>query len=249
MRRSSLNDGWSVRAKTNSFAEMISVPGSEPEPVTLPHDALIGAERSPPGNAATGISPRGPGRTRRPRVPAEDAAAPSPEFKGVYRDAFVHVNDSLVAHRRAGIRTSPSSGPPGAFRKPTRRGSRPTAHDDSRWYSGAGIYRSVWLLQAGRVHLVPGSLQVLTPRSTTTWPRWWSRRGAEPVHGALGRRAPRRDARRRRLGRRRGRSNGHDGAGDVLTARQRLCVPAPRRWGPDDPTSTAAGSPWWRRDR
>ena len=60
------------------------------------------------------------------------------------------------------------------------------AHDDSRWYSGAGIYRSVWLLQAGRVHLVPGGLQLVTPEiDDDVAVVAVERRGAQPVHRDL----------------------------------------------------------------
>src|SRR2546423_327935 len=37
------------------------------------------------------------------------------------------------------------------------------AGNDSRWSSGAGIYRNVWLLQSGRLHLAPETLDVRTP--------------------------------------------------------------------------------------
>ena len=37
-----------------------------------------------------------------------------------------------------------------------------SAVPNSRWYSGAGIYRPVWQLTAGRTYIVPGSLRVTT---------------------------------------------------------------------------------------
>ena len=57
MRRTSFNDGWTVGPKANSFTEMIVGPGSEPAQVTLPHDAMIGTERSPAGHAVDGVLP------------------------------------------------------------------------------------------------------------------------------------------------------------------------------------------------
>src|SRR5580698_8044377 len=51
MRRTPFNDGWTVGPKANSFMEMIVGSGSEPELVTLPHDAMIRTERSAAGHA------------------------------------------------------------------------------------------------------------------------------------------------------------------------------------------------------
>ena len=59
MRRTPFNDGWTVGTKANSFAEMIVGSGSAPAQVTLPHDAMIGTERSPAGHAATAYFPSG----------------------------------------------------------------------------------------------------------------------------------------------------------------------------------------------
>ena len=59
MRRIPFNDGWTVGPKANSFMEMIVGPGSEPARVTLPHDAMIGTERTPAGHAATAFFPSG----------------------------------------------------------------------------------------------------------------------------------------------------------------------------------------------
>src|ERR1700744_2953444 len=59
MRRTAFNDGWTVGSTTNSFAELVMGAGSEPTPVTLPHDAVIGLERSPEGRAANGFFPGG----------------------------------------------------------------------------------------------------------------------------------------------------------------------------------------------
>ena len=113
----------------------------------------------------------GPGSTRRQLELPADAAGSSVflEFEGVYRDARVFVNGTLAAHRPSGYSDFVVEvdhllrfGEPNELRVEAR------SHDDSRWYAGAGIYRSVWLLRAGRVHLSPGHLQVLCPRHRRT---------------------------------------------------------------------------------
>src|ERR1700722_5838360 len=239
MRRAPFNDSWVVGSKTNSFAELIAGSGSEPEPVTLPHDAMIGAERSPSGHGATAYFPSGTWEYCKSFEPPSDDAgcAVFLEFDGIYRDGRVRVNDTLVAYRPGGYTDFAVQvdhllrfGVPNEVKVEAR------AHDDSRWYSGAGIYRSVWLLQGGRVHLVPGGLRVVTPEidddvATVAVSAEVRNQSAGMSNAAL-----------------RVEILGADGRcvataeapvttvpGDVLTARQRLCVPAPHRWGPDDP--------------
>ena len=239
MRRTPFNDGWTVGTKANSFAELIAGSGSEPAQVTLPHDAMIGTERSAAGHAATAYFPRGNWEYKKSFEPApiEEGGSLFLEFEGVYRDARVRVNDTLVGHRPGGysgftVQVDHLL----RFGEPNEVKVEARAHDDSRWYSGAGIYRSVWLLQGGRVHLVPGGLQLATPEidddvavvAVSAEVRNQSIGTSSAIlrlelldaDGTVvaGAEAPVTTA-----------------PGDVLTARQRLSVPRPRRWGPDDP--------------
>jgi beta-galactosidase len=164
MRRSPLNSGWEVRPKGERFAERIGL-GVEWSPVTLPHDAMIGSPRSPSATAASGYFRGGSWLYRRSlELPERGSDAAWLEFEAIYRDAFVFLNDTLVAHRPSGytdfvieIGHVLGSDTPNEVRVEVR------AHEDSRWYSGAGIYRNVWLLQAPPVHLAPRGIQVLTP--------------------------------------------------------------------------------------
>lgn len=239
MRRIPFNEGWTVGTKANSFAELIVGSGSEAVQVTLPHDAMIGTERSPAGHAATAYFPSGNWEYKKSFEPApdEEGGALFLEFEGVYRDARVRVNDTLVGHRPGGysgftVQVDHLL----RFGEPNEVEVEARAHDDSRWYSGAGIYRSVWLLQGARVHLVPGGLRLVTPEidddvavvAVSAEVRNQSIGTSSAVlrlelldaDGTVvaGAEAPVTTA-----------------PGDVLTARQRLSVARPRRWGPDDP--------------
>ena len=86
MRRTSLNDGWSVRPKANRLADLYGET-SEWVPVTLPHDAMISGERSPAGGAATGYFHGGVWEYRRTLEVADDDrdATLVLDFEGVYR--------------------------------------------------------------------------------------------------------------------------------------------------------------------
>jgi beta-galactosidase len=233
------NDGWAVGSKVNPFAELIAGADSVPTRVTLPHDAMIGTERSAAGHAATAYFPSGNWEYKKSFDVPPDVAGTVLllEFDGVYRDARVRVNDTLVAHRPSGY-----SGFTVQIDHLLRLGGanevkvEARAHDDSRWYSGAGIYRGVWWLSGGRVHLVPGGLQVVTPEIdddiAVVAIGAEVRNQSVAVSSAL--------LRLEILG-----ADGTAVAqaeapvttapGDLLTARQRLGVATPRRWRPEDP--------------
>jgi beta-galactosidase len=238
VRRVSFNDGWEVRQKTNRFAEMIGA-GAEWEAVTLPHDAVIGTERSRSASAATGFYSGGTWEYRKSfEVTAEEAdTAIILEFEGVYRDATVYVNGSVAGRRPYGYSSFSLQvdhllryGMQNELRVDAR------AHDDSRWYSGAGIYRNVWLLRAGRLHLAAGGVRIATPEiddevaavTVDAVVRNQSAMTAEAdlrveVVDASGATVARVECPVTTL------------PGDTCTARQRLYVEAPERWGLDHP--------------
>jgi len=147
------------------FAQLQTAVG-DGTPVTLPHDALISLPRSADASSGgrTGYFPDGafeyvkgfdvPEEWRGKRVTLE--------FQGVYRDAMVYVNGTFAAQRPSGY--SPFEVALDPF---LRYGETNTVrvdartHDDSRWYSGAGIYRDVTLRVTDLAHL--GDVRIATP--------------------------------------------------------------------------------------
>jgi beta-galactosidase len=237
MRRLSLNDNWLVRPKVNRFAEMFGAP-PEWEAVTLPHDAMLTGERSPSAGAQSGYFVGGNWEYRRPfEAAVDDAPVMVLEFEGVYRDAVVSVNGTVAAHRPYGYSN---------FFVPIdhllRRDGEDElrvearAADDSRWYSGAGIYRDVWLRSAGPVHLAPDGLAVRTPEidgdgAVVTVAAVV--RNQSPVSSQATLRVEVIDAGGAVVAR-------SDAPvttfpGDTITARTRMYVAGARRWSPDDP--------------
>jgi beta-galactosidase len=183
MIRVSFNDGWEFRSKVSPFAELggASVPYRR---VTLPHDAMIGQERvAPDGQVTSGgqaaiegqasgeggacaYFPGGAFEYRKTfSVPEEHRGRRILlEFEGVYRDAMVYINGDYAGQRPYGY---------SLFRIDADRFLRfgqdneirveARAHKDSRWYTGAGIYRDTWLLTGGLVRIGPGGVRVTTP--------------------------------------------------------------------------------------
>ena len=165
MIRTAFNDGWACRPKVSRHAEMMGG-ASEWTPVTLPHDAMINSDRSRSASPAAGYFPAGTWEYRRSfdAMTEESGDTVVLLFEGVYRDAVVSVNGAVATHRPSGY---------AAFYVPIDHLLRPGAEneigvsvragDDSRWYTGAGIYRNVWLLRSGPVYLAPDRVEVRTP--------------------------------------------------------------------------------------
>ncbi|MET4538380.1 beta-galactosidase [Arthrobacter bambusae] len=164
--RVSFNGGWCVRPKIGFFSELR--PGqATPESVCLPHDALVGAARVRSDNGSnTGYVPGGAfAYSKEFDVPPEwNGRHVAVDFEGVYRDAMIFVNDDFAAQRPygySGFRVDMTPYLRFGERNVIRVEAR--AHEDSRWYSGAGIYRDVWLTVAGAVHLDYAGVQITTP--------------------------------------------------------------------------------------
>lgn len=163
--RTPFNDGWTVRPKVSFFFEL---GGTAPEvqQVTLPHDVLISSPRGAANSHDTGYFPGGAFQYEKTfDVPADwEDKHVGLEFDGVYRDAMVYINNRFAGHRASGY---------AAFRvvaddfldygatNTIRVESR--LHQDARWYSGAGIYRDVWLTVQEQVHVAADGLVVSTP--------------------------------------------------------------------------------------
>jgi len=167
MTRTLFNDDWHYRARVNPFTEMTR----RPEPkvlVQLPHDAMIGLVRSPDleQGAATAYFPSVAFEYSKTfELPAEPAGGRVIfEFEGVYRDAVVYVNNDFAGQWATGYSRFLVDASDlvnwGASNEIRVEGR---SHEDSRWYAGAGIYRSVWMNVMAPVHLPVDGVVVTTP--------------------------------------------------------------------------------------
>ncbi|MFI6697621.1 glycoside hydrolase family 2 TIM barrel-domain containing protein [Streptomyces sp. NPDC050509] len=167
----SFNDGWQTRPKVNPFAEL-SGPSAPFRPVTLPHDALIGQRRTAPDGQVTmegGAGAYFPGGVFEYRkvfpVPEEYRGKRIfIEFEGVYRDATVFINGTYAGQRPFGYSHFHIDadrflrfGQDNEIRVEAR------SHRDSRWYTGAGIYRDTWLFVGDVVRIQPDGPRISTP--------------------------------------------------------------------------------------
>jgi beta-galactosidase len=163
--RRSFNDGWQVREKPDMVAELRG--GVQPwKPVRLPHDAMIATTRDPGGTPAAGYFPGGVWQYEKIfAVPDEHRGRRLiVEFEGVYRSAAVFVNRVLAGHRPYGYSNfSVRLDPLLRYGEENTIRVEATAHDDSRWYSGAGIYRNTKLVMGHPVHIALDGVRISTP--------------------------------------------------------------------------------------
>ena len=159
MRRYDFNHGWTCRALK---------PGAEPVPVTLPHDAMRTEERVPTslGEGNIGWFEGGDYEYRkRFTLPGELTGRKLLlEFESVYHNAEVWLNGQKLAFRPYGY-TNFYVELNGALKDGENELlviARNADQPNSRWYSGTGIFRPVWLWAAGEKHIPVNGVRIKT---------------------------------------------------------------------------------------
>ena len=168
MKTTKWNDSWKFWKDKDSFALVWNVPETARD-ITLPHDAMIeeGADPASPNSGNTGY------RNAEIYTYMKTLFAPEEyrektvllKFDGIYMNAFVYVNQQLAAKNPYGytgfvvpLNDLLHYGEENEIRVQVRAG----AMTNSRWYSGAGIYRDAWLLEGGLTHIAPEGVRVQT---------------------------------------------------------------------------------------
>lgn len=149
------NDNWNFWPETDSFSLQWEIP-EDARKVTLPHDAMIEnpayAESLNGGN--TGYRDGGIYNYAKMLYVSKEKVDKRLilRFEGVYMNAFVYINGQLACKNPFGYNTFYVElnrylkyGTENEIRVQVRSG----AMTNSRWYSGAGIYRDVYLLESG----------------------------------------------------------------------------------------------------
>ena len=160
MKKLDFNRGWTYRRLNEEG------PG---RPVTIPHDAMISEKRTQ--ESAGGINTgwfEGYDYLYEKEfmVPEEYREMDvSFEFEGVYHNAEVYLNGEKAAFRPYGYTNFYVDaskylkfGEKNRIRVIARNADQP----NSRWYSGAGIYRPVWLYLAPKEHIERNGIRVTT---------------------------------------------------------------------------------------
>lgn len=159
MKATSLLTGWTCRHLGDT------APGKT---VTLPHDAMLAEPRTAlsAGGTNTGWYEGYDYEYRRTLTVPENELADTRilEFEGVYHNAEVWLNGQKAAFRPYGYTNFYVDCAPylHAGENELRVIARNADQPNSRWYSGAGIYRPVQLWTAGGAHIALNGVKIRT---------------------------------------------------------------------------------------
>lgn len=159
MKATSLLTGWTCRHLGDT------APG---KPVTLPHDAMLAEPRTAlsAGGTNTGWYEGYDYEYRRTLTVPENELADTHilEFEGVYHNAEVWLNGQKAAFRPYGYTNFYVDCAPylHAGENELRVIARNADQPNSRWYSGAGIYRPVQLWTARGAHIALNGVMIRT---------------------------------------------------------------------------------------
>lgn len=159
MKATSLLTGWTCRHLGDT------APG---KPVTLPHDAMLAEPRTTlsAGGTNTGWYEGYDYEYRRTLTVPENELADTHilEFEGVYHNAEVWLNGQKAAFRPYGYTNFYVDCAPylHAGENELRVIARNADQPNSRWYSGAGIYRPVQLWTARGAHITLNGVKIRT---------------------------------------------------------------------------------------
>ncbi len=159
------NDGWEfAKREINTSIEPINGSDVRWTPVDIPHDWLIYNTRE--------LYETGEGWYRKTfTLPdALEGTRFAIRFEGVYMDSAVYVNDVKAGEWKYGYSTFEfditgllKQGKNEIKVRVTYQSS------NSRWYSGAGIYRNVWLKAMPAAHMVSDGIYLSTRKEAEGW--------------------------------------------------------------------------------
>lgn len=153
-----INDGWKFILSDEKNAQDVSFNDQRWRLVDLPHDWSVKEQLSPTLASATGYLPGGIGWYRKtvniPQV--KEGEKVYLYFEGVYNRSEVFVNGHSLGKRPNGyISFMYDATPYIQYGKENVIAVRVdhSLSADSRWYTGSGIYRDVWVVYANPVHI------------------------------------------------------------------------------------------------
>lgn len=168
MKKQLFNKGWKVKTGIQGPFEALSAGIKEGRPVILPHDAMIEEERDPacPSGTQSGFYPAKSYTYTKKFIAPEEWKGQSTmvEFQGVMQKAMVYLNGEFLGGHEYGYTGFIVDLTP-CLKYGVENELKVLAIGQeswSRWYSGMGIYRDVYLHQGGEVRLLPNRLKITT---------------------------------------------------------------------------------------
>ncbi|WP_207534389.1 glycoside hydrolase family 2 TIM barrel-domain containing protein [Desertivirga arenae] len=167
-----LNFDWKFRIGDEHSAKHPGYNDRNWQIVNLPHDGSIaGGFDTVSGSRQNGYRPRHIGWYRKKfTLPADlEGKKVSIEFEGVYRASEVWINGTLLGKHLNGYTSFSYDLTP--YIKPGQENTLAVRYDNtyklsSRWYTGEGIYRNVWLRIYHPLHFAVNGIFISTPLVT-----------------------------------------------------------------------------------
>lgn len=153
-----INDDWKFSLSDQEAYKESSFEDEQWEQVQLPHDWSVRQQLSPSLASCTGYLPGGIAWYRKSLVVPEKSTKEKVYlyFEGVYNRSEVYLNGHLLGKRPNGYISFAYDATPYIKYDQENVISVRVDHSqsaDSRWYTGSGIYRDVWLVHANPVHI------------------------------------------------------------------------------------------------
>ena len=153
-----INDNWKFILQQTDKEELKDLENRQWNTIELPHDWSVKEQLSPTLASATGYLPGGIGWYRKQLfVPKErENEKVYLYFEGVYNRSEVFVNGKSFGKRPNGYISFMYDATDAISFGTENTITVKVDHSqsaDSRWYSGSGIYRNVWVVYANKIHI------------------------------------------------------------------------------------------------
>lgn len=148
------NDDWKFTLSDDFAAHASEYDDKEWRKLDLPHDWSIEGLTSPTLASCTGYLPGGIGWYRKTFELDNTEKHRYIYFEGVYNRSEVYLNGHLLGKRPNGYISFMYDMTPYLQEGKNVLAVRVdhSRYADSRWYTGSGIYRDVWMVEAGDIH-------------------------------------------------------------------------------------------------
>lgn len=149
------NENWLFSLSDDSLGASASYDDSKWRKLDLPHDWSVEGQLSPSLASCTGYLPGGIGWYRKHFQVTDKAARHYIYFEGAYNRSEVYLNGHLLGKRPNGYISFMYDMTPYLKEGDNVLAVRidHSRYADSRWYTGSGIYRDVWMISAPDIHV------------------------------------------------------------------------------------------------
>jgi len=163
MKKNKFNDNWRISVNN---ADVFAMTAPEEKAINLPYDAMLYTPRTTTASSKKGCYENGAWAYKKTFFVPEDSRTKRTvfEFEGVYQRAMVYINGDYAGQHPYGY-THFFIDADRFLRYGEDNEICVTVRtaDDSRWYTGAGIYRDVYMLSSSLIYIKPYGVKITTP--------------------------------------------------------------------------------------